>query len=289
MKNDTKLNYYERIKKVLIYIHTNLDEELSLEKLASIASFSPFHFHRVFRGMTGKSLAIYVRNLRLEKAALDLKQSSISITDLAFNSGYETVESFTRAFKKQYKICPSNYRKQDIKKIIFNNFKIDFLPSKGGLSMNVKLEKQKLRKVAYVGHKGSYNQCSKAWETLCSWAGPKGLLGPKTEYLGLCYDDPDVTPAEKIRYDACIMVDDNITIDNSASIKIQDIPEGKYAIAIHQGPYDKLKDTYAELCGKWAPNSGMEIMDKPSIEIYLNDPKNTPPEDLKVEIQIPVK
>ena len=99
MKEDTRQDYAERIIRVLVHIQQNLDDDLPLEKLARLAFFSPFHFHRVFRGMVGESVKSHIRRLRLERAAMRLKQSEMAVTAIAFEAGYETHESFTRAFR----------------------------------------------------------------------------------------------------------------------------------------------------------------------------------------------
>lgn len=96
---------------MLTYIHQHLDEPLSLNELAQVACFSPYHFHRVFRGMVGESLGEHVRRLRLERAASRLKGSRQSITALAFEAGYETLESFSRAFAAMFGQSPSNFRR----------------------------------------------------------------------------------------------------------------------------------------------------------------------------------
>lgn len=152
--------------------------------------------------------------------------------------------------------------------------------------LEVKIEKLEAQKVAFVRHVGPYNECEHAWGKLCSWAGPKGLLTSETKYLGLCYDDPEVTPKDKIRYDACITVGANVEPENY--VDIQEVEAGEYAVTLHKGPFEKLAQTYAELFGKWLANSGREAKHAPSIELYLNDPKTTSPEKLEILIQIPL-
>ena len=81
-----------------MHIQHHLDEAVSLDELAALAHFSPYHFHRIFRGMVGESVMEHVRRLRLERAAHRLKFSDEPITRIAFEAGYETHEAFTRAF-----------------------------------------------------------------------------------------------------------------------------------------------------------------------------------------------
>lgn len=288
MKSETKKTYAERINKVLNYIQNHLTEDINIEILSNIAHFSPYHFHRIFRGMVGETVGQYTKRLRLERAAIDISQTSRRITDIAFEANYETLESFCRAFTNQFKLTPKAYRKERIKTIdsklkIFNTN-----ISKGDISMlDVKIIKMEVKKVIYVRHIGPYTKCEKAWKTLCEWACPKNLFTPKTQMIGLCYDDPDITPEEKIRYDACITIDKDIEV--AGEIKLQEIPAGNYASVIHTGPYTELKDTYIHLYGKWLPQSGKEIRHAPSMEIYLNDPHTTKPSDLETQILLPIR
>ena len=97
MRSDTQSDYRERILRVMVYIQNHLDDPLSLEDLAKVACFSPYHFHRIFRGVVGESVKEHVRRLRLERAAFRLTSSSRSVIEIALDAGYDTHESFTRS------------------------------------------------------------------------------------------------------------------------------------------------------------------------------------------------
>jgi len=291
VRDGTRAGYQQRILQVLVYIQQHMDEPLTLEKLAEIACFSPYHFHRIFRGMVGETLAEHLRRLRLERAAGHLIRTGRPVTDLAFEAGYETVESFTRSFRSRFGTAPSRYRTEKKKRGGEQGgpelVSWIALREGGAIMMDVKILKKDSRKVAFVRHIGPYIQCGEAWEKLCRWAGPRGLLNRNTTFLGLSYDDPEVTPADKIRYDACITV--GADVQPEGEIGVQEIPAGDFAVYLHKGPFEKLIDTYGALCGRWLPESGREIKDQSSVEIYLNDPNTTAPEDLLVEIQIPLE
>ena len=113
MKQTTFDIYRQRMAEVLQIIQRNLDEDLALEELARVAHFSPYHFHRIFRGMVGESVKEHIRRLRLERAALGLKHSKRPVTDIAFEAGFETLESFSRAFKAMGGLNPSAFRRQN--------------------------------------------------------------------------------------------------------------------------------------------------------------------------------
>ncbi len=107
----TKLDYKNRINTVIDFIDENLDEELSLDFLSELAFFSPFHFHRVFRLITGETPNSFIFRKRIEKiASILLVGTDESLNDLALRYGFSNGNSFSRAFKKYYGVNPSEYK-----------------------------------------------------------------------------------------------------------------------------------------------------------------------------------
>ncbi|RUR07700.1 helix-turn-helix transcriptional regulator [Legionella sp. km772] len=105
------MNYALQLKKVVEYIGKHLDEKLTLEQLSGIACCSKYHFHRLFTAHTGLSLQQYIRWLRLKRAAHQLiVDKDKSIIEIAINAGFESHESFTRAFKQTCTLNPSEFR-----------------------------------------------------------------------------------------------------------------------------------------------------------------------------------
>ncbi|WP_027183039.1 AraC family transcriptional regulator [Desulfovibrio inopinatus] len=295
MKKTTEQNYQKRIRRVMNRIADNLDEDLSLASLAETAHLSPYHFHRVFRGMVGESVAAHIRRLRLERAAQQLMYTEKPVTEIAFCARYEAVESFSRAFSDVFGLSPKSYREagrsehgmpdtwNTARQTGPNGFVLNHL---GESTMNVDIKTLEDRLVACVRHVGPYNECEHAWRTLCDWAGPKGLLNPTTQFIGVGYDDPEVTAPEKIRYDACITVPKGV--EPEGKVGVMTLAGGEFAVTLHKGPYSKLAATYAELCGQWIPSSGREMASKPAYEVYLNTPDTTAPEELLTEIYLPL-
>ncbi|MES2603541.1 MAG: AraC family transcriptional regulator, partial [Pseudomonadota bacterium] len=111
-KNRHLDQYARRISKVLAYISKHLDDELSVETLAKIANFSPYHFHRQFSAYTGITVSRLIQLHRLRRASLQLVfNPHASITDIAFDTGFANAESFSRAFRKECGQSPSAFRK----------------------------------------------------------------------------------------------------------------------------------------------------------------------------------
>jgi AraC family transcriptional regulator len=294
MKESTRQLYTERMLSVLVFIQKNLDEELSLEEYARVAHFSPYHFHRIFRGMVGESLHEHIRRLRLERAATRLKHTKRTVIKIALEAGYDTHEAFTRTFRTLYGCSPSRYRRD--RSVTFAtkagvHYQEHSSPQKlrlrkGGRPMEVRIEHVEPMRVAFVRHVGPYDQVGTAWERVCTQLGKDGLLGPRAKFIGICYDDPEVTPSERIRYDACITVNDAFVAYDD--VGVQTIG-GEYAVATHVGPYTLLGQTYAKLLGQWLPHSGRELRSEPSLEFYLNAPESTDPEDLITDIYAPLE
>lgn len=297
MRGPTEADYRERIGRVLVYVQEHLDEPLSLEALARRASFSPFHFHRIFRGMVGEALYEHVRRLRLERAALRLKNRRMPVIEVALEAGYETHAAFTRAFHAHFGVSPTEFRRAraplPVRAVPSG---VHHLPGggpvrfdardAGGSEMEASIVTLPERRVAFVRHNGPYMAVGQAWGRLFAWAAPRGLFPPRTAFFGLCWDDPEITPAERLRYDACCVAPDGFA--GEGEIGAQVVPGGEFARTVHAGPYETLGDTYARLCGEWIPAQGREIRDAPSIEIYLNDPRSSPPDQLRTEVYVPL-
>jgi AraC family transcriptional regulator len=102
--------YHERIEDVQHYIREHLDEPLNREVLAAVAGFSVSHFHRIFTATVGENIAGYVRRVRLERAGRKLRMGAVDITEVALAAGYDTHAAFSKAFKQQFGLSPSEFR-----------------------------------------------------------------------------------------------------------------------------------------------------------------------------------
>jgi AraC family transcriptional regulator len=263
--------WLDRILRATDHIHQHLDDDLLPEDLARIASFSLHHFHRVFRGITGESVMAYVRRLRMERAAQRLKYTAAPITEVAMASGYGSHEAFTRAFHGHFGESPSAYRDRAE------------LPSSSAAT--ILLRDEPARAGIAMRHVGSYEDCGRAWAELAAIAAASGFANRERASLGLCYDDPDVTEHARLRYDALLVLDPAAMPARIPPRCVsRTVPAGRYAVALHVGPFDTLPDTYLELLGHWLPRRGLELADEPVVEAYLDDPHTTAPADMRTEV-----
>ena len=296
MKPVTLHDYKRRILRVLVHIQQHLDEPLRLDDLAAIACFSSFHFHRVFRGMVGESVNEYIRRLRLERAAAQLKVGKEPVTQIALDAGYSSHEAFTRAFNAWFGTSPSGFRALRRRRLpeVASGLHYrrqhpvtQFRALRGGTNMKVEIKRIDPLRVAFLRHVGPYSHVGATWDKLLPILGKEGLLGGSPMFIGVCHDDPEVTAPARLRYDACVTVDQDFRGEGEAGI--QTIAGGEYAVTTHQGPYNKMGDTYAALFGQWLPRSGRELSSTPCFEVYLNSPESTAPEDLLTDIYAPLR
>jgi len=296
MKHTTEQDYRSRVLKVLQHIGNHLDTPLSLETLAVIANFSPYHFHRIFRGLVGETLGDYIRRQRLEHAARSLRRGEPVLTT-ALDSGYESPESFSRAFKTFYGVSPTEYiglTPAPEPKVTRSNMPLgpDGLllilpPSIRSLNMNVDITTLKDIPIAFIRHTGAYTEIGPVFERIVGWAVTNGHMRDDTMTLGRYYDDPQSVTVDQLRSDACITVPEDSKTEKDIERGI--VPGGLYAKAQFKGPYTGLQNAYNFLYGTWMPSSGREAANAPSMEIYINSPWDTPPEKLLTEIYIPLK
>ena len=281
MKKTIKDDYIQSVYKVIFYIEQNYNYDLTLQELSKIAGFSKYHFHRIFKSIIGENLSDYIRRVRLSSTTLKFKTNQ-KITQIAIDSGYETNASFSKAFKNHFGITPKEFSQNAKKK-------------KGLKMLKPKIVELESVEVLCVRKEGSYEKSAKeAWEVLMGFAYQnkikykKNLMGKDAMMFGIGHDNPNIIDEEKLRFDACISWDDK-TVKSEGEISSKIINSGKYAMFLHKGAYENLKNTYDEI-GDWIVESGVEVRDSPMFEKYLNrDPRRTKPENLKTEIYVPLK
>lgn len=291
MRNTTLSAYRSRLQRVLDHIGAHLDEPVSLKVLADISCFSPYHFHRVFTGMMGEPVNVYIRRLKLERAAAQLATGNDQVTQVALDAGYESHEAFSRAFRAAFGLSPSAYRTASAPGgpaappgVALGRHGGVGRSWKGTAIMDVRIQHRAPTRVVFVPHVGPYQEVGKAWATLRGVLRPDAALGAP---FAIAYDDPEVTDPASVRYDACLPVADDFVPGPGLSVKT--VEAGDYAVAVHEGPFHGVGRTYAALCGQWLPRSGYDIADRPSLEVYLTDPNTTAPADLRTEIWLPVR
>ncbi len=307
--NPTHNEYIARINKAFDYIEVNLSKPMSLQELASVASFSRFHFTRIFQGVVGETPFQFVTRLRLERAAsLLMANQSDSITDIAFKTGYADISVFSRNFKNYFGVSATEYRHQksmnsNIRQTQSNTrqddnpfsfyfcFRSQTLKFKANMELNKSVEIKDFPKmtVAYIRHigpyKGNEELFEKLWNQLFSWAGPRGLIGgPDFKSLVVYHDDPNVTLEEKLRMSVCITVPPDTKVDGE--VGKMEINAARYVVARFEVDATQFGEAWQWLYGQWFPSSGYQPDDSPCFEMYPEEPKDG---RFVVDICVPVK
>lgn len=310
MKPSTRSYYEQVVTRAVVAIAARLDEAIDLAALARDAGLAPLHFHQIVAGMIGETPLALHRRLRLERAAARLLTTDDAVTAIAFDAGYETHESFTRAFRAAFGSAPSMFRTDAraagacqpprstrlaaVCGVHFGHLAapdvaqhLTLFTVAGGITMQVELEALEEMRVAAVRHRGPYHQIGEAFGRLGALVGGQDGGGPAGQMVALYHDDPDAVAPEALRSDAGLTLAWGTPLP-SGTTELR-IPKGRYVCYRHVGPYSELPDVWKRLLGQWLPASGHRIVpDGVSFELYRNTPLTAAPTELITEIYVPV-
>lgn len=275
-------SYEARLMRVLDYVYTNLDGDLSLDTLADVAALSRFHFHRVFTGMTGETVAAFTRRVRLFRASAALLQTRDPVERIATYCGYANVRSFMRAFQNAYGMTPDGFRKRGVPQpaLHFNEH--------GEYEMyDVKIETREDMRLAVVPHYGAYMEIGEAFETVMTTLMTRDLGPQLGQMVGVYLDDPSAVPESELRSFAGAQIVGQADI--TVPLETMEIEGGKFAVLTFKGHYSGLAKAYAYLFGEWLPKSGEVPRDSPPFEVYVNRPQDTDVENLITLVCAPLK
>jgi AraC family transcriptional regulator len=271
MTNITTNPTLPQILPILIHIQTHLDEKISLNTLAERAHLSPFHFHRVFKSATGETPKTYTQRLRLEKSAFQMLLREATILEIAVSCGYRSHETFSRAFKRHFGLTPQMYKRKRAfqqaspppgKREPLNRHTQDYEISRTTVQTIRPLP------VIFIRHLGPYVDVDPTlFDRLIAWAKGQGLYTGDNVLLGIGHDGPNITPPEKLRFDACLQVDRPVKPDGE--IGYQTTPGGTFAVTSYTGPFGPtLERAYEQIFGQIIQLKRYTLVGLPIIEIY---------------------
>lgn len=114
------------VQRMQDYIELHLNEPINLSQLSEAACFSPWYAARIFRELTGLAPAEYIRRLRLSKSALRLRDERVKVIDAALDAGFESVDGYQRAFRREFGLCPKEYALQPVPLPLFTAYGVKF-------------------------------------------------------------------------------------------------------------------------------------------------------------------
>ncbi|MCO5121310.1 MAG: AraC family transcriptional regulator [Burkholderiaceae bacterium] len=274
-----------RILRAIDLMESRMDRNLSMEALAAEVGLSLFHFHRLFLRSVGETPAEYLRRIRLDGAALRLRWTRQPVGEIAQALGYCSQAAFTRAFGERFGMSPLRFRKDSLM--------WPPLPVDGRLQHAA--SERILPSYCCVARRffGSLKFVPQCWRRfvheLPEFVRPIAP-GP---YIGLMYDDPRFTPPEQIRYDCCVVVDEEGLAEDPARLARHELRElrirpGRYVCQPHHGGYIDVGKSYSRLLDHWIATSSYSLTEDPAIEWYEARPPRDASGALDILLMLPV-
>ncbi len=272
------MNYLKNVQIGINFIESNLDADIPLSQVAKKAGLSQWHFQRIFKALTNETLKTYIRSRRLANSLDKLLSTKLRIIDIAFSAGYESQESYTRAFKASFNLTPNEYRKLAdeslfLKKIEFDS---DYLKH---INKNISLEPEIIsqKPMQLVGLKTCFysvdsdknnigNKLPALWDDFL-----QRINEIKNTVVGKCYGVVQQINdnTEQLNYYAAIEVN---TIDSlPVGMVTIDIALSNYAYFTHYGEVKYIDNTVNYIYSSWLLNSGKRHTGAPDLEIYDDD------------------
>ncbi len=282
------MNWSESISRAIEYIENNLTNDITIEDISNYSYISPFYFQKGFAIICGYSISEYIRNRKLSLAGYELLNTNNKIIDIALKYGYDSPDSFTKAFTRFHGCTPTAVRKgEKIKE--FAPLKINVI-LKGGYTMEYKIEEREAFKV--IGLKGSfkyetaYQDVPKIWKKFFM----KSAFNKINAKYGINID----TNLGCDSFNYIIGDDYNSELKVPKDFEVIEIPKFTWAVFSCIGPASvKMQETNERIFKEWLPNSNdYEIAAGYNIEMYSNPKdykKGIDDEKYYCEIWIPIK
>lgn len=284
------MEWLDMMRNAIDYIESNIDSEIHFDEVAKAAYSSSFHFQRMFHMITGVTVADYIRKRRLTLAAQELAvSSSLKVIDIAIKYGYDSPESFSKAFKKAHGITPTAARQTGVKLKAFPRISFH-LSLKGDKDMDYKIiEKESFKvigKTMKLSTKNGENliEIPKFWnklndngivEKLCSLTNAQNLLG-------ICMD----MEHEKEQFTYMIAAE-NINEVVTPEFETREIHAATWAIFTSVGQMPgAIQKVWERVFSEWFPATGYEHADGPELEVYPPGDLNS--EDYVCEVWVPI-
>ena len=286
------MNLATGIQKAIDYIEEHITDELDCDQIAKQAMCSPYYFQKIFGILCGITVGEYIRNRRLTLAGSELSKPNVKVIDVALKYGYESPESFTRAFTRFHGITPSDVKRKGGKLRSFSRLKVQIV-LKGGNSMNYNiiskgsftvLEKVEQHTVAGEQNKNTipdfWDRAHKdgTIETLLKYASDHSYV------FGICYGNGH-TDCECFDYGIAVICAPDMVAPEGYRVNTIPARTGVVSECVGAMP-DAIQQLWHEICSEFFPTSNYEPTYEMDIEAYPAG--NMTAADYKSQIWIPI-
>jgi DNA gyrase inhibitor GyrI/AraC-like DNA-binding protein len=259
-----------------------LHQPLALDKLADQIHVSQRQLLRIMRSFLDESLYAYIARQRVERAVLYMQSEEMGLTELADMVGYESPQSFSKAFKRQFGTSPKAYMNALRERL--ENFVKNSSNGKSDLQPEIREENDlELVYIRIIGKYGESEPFETAWSKLIYFLEEHQALSEKTRFIGISFDNPNVTDHERCRYYACASVQKKMT--PAGAFGAMQLRKGKYAVYTLTGSYSGLQELYNNI----SVNFPYPLRRGMAFEEYLNCPRDTKEEDLLTKVFTPIR
>lgn len=297
MTDLAKVDYVQRVNRAIDHVTRHLAEPLQLEDVARVACFSPYHFHRVFRAVTGETLHGFVKRVRLERAVYLLShEPGRSLTEIGLRCGFSSSSDFSRSFRQHYGLPPSVFdvaalrstRRDGLVATMPEEHRVERLPPGSNPDgFVVRYRDHPPRRVAYVRVMRPYSgSVTEAVARLVAWARARGL--ERGQWLGYQWDDPEIVALDQCRYDVGLEIPPDVTVERESGIGVTRFDAMKLAEVTIDGDVALELRALEWLFGTWLPRSGYAPAHEPVFEAWNGLPfaHGTERFDLRVQLAI---
>ena len=260
---------WDSLLPLLVHIQAHLEGDLSLAALSRKAGLSPFHLQRRFKAAIGETPKAYTERLRLERAAFRLLVHDSNVLDIALQCGFQTHETFLRAFRRRFGRAPSEYRESVCEHLLGRPESGPGDCAERAPASEISATKVIAMRPAHLAfrrHVGPYESVPESlFDDLEVWAARSGLQGPPV-WMGIGHDAPGTTPPERLRFDAALVVPGPFAAEGKIGHQV--LSGGLFAVTTHVGPYETLPAAYGEIFQRLLTLPGYQIVGLPAVEIY---------------------
>jgi AraC family transcriptional regulator len=291
------MDYRKALERAVVYIESHLGDSVKVDEVAKAAGYSYYHLNRQFMAVLGEGLGGYIKKRRLAESAKRLLYTDQKVIDIAMDSGFETSETFSRAFKAVYSVSPQTYRKNRLDVVLGSKERLD-TGLLDHLARNVTVHPKivVLPEIKVAGLRGETtlrdNKLRELWERTNAAVAQIPNRIPNGRGFGIC---------EACENNTLYTMNDNVLFSEVAGAEVysfeglpehfvrKTIPGGRYAVFTHRGTLAKLPQTFDYIWGTWFLTTKEELDGREDFELYDSRFLGYEPPDSEMDLYIPVK